>query len=33
MCSRLGGSAVMIGMLGNDDNGKAYVDNFKVITL
>jgi hypothetical protein len=30
MCSRLGGKSVMLGMVGNDDNGKAYVENFKV---
>jgi sugar/nucleoside kinase (ribokinase family) len=30
MCSRLGGKSIMLGMLGNDDNGKAYLENFKV---
>jgi len=30
MCSRLGGKAIMLGMVGNDDNGKAYIENFKV---
>ena len=30
MCSRLGGKSIILGNVGNDDNGKAYIENFKV---
>jgi sugar/nucleoside kinase (ribokinase family) len=30
MCSRLGGRSIILGNVGNDDNGKAYIENFKV---
>jgi hypothetical protein len=30
MCARLGGCASMLGMVGNDENGRAYIENFKV---